>query len=642
VTSRKLARLTFALLLTALALAGALAYQAHDAARSHRATAEEMLRGYAAITAWEVASSARQDLLANHFLLFGPVNRAVAGQILDGRAPLPVPVDTLAAWLDAQGERCGCARGVRFYFRIDLAGAAGDSALTVSRGARASAAELRWIRDTVAAFTRATPGPVAGDLRPRPLVVRRHDGTPQAMPGLVTNFGQASLYGGREQGLDRPTVLAYLLPRTADGRPLAVYGFAADPAAYVAPVLDGVLAKQRLLPPALSRGLPTDALVALAVADGAGRPLYRSATTFPGARPVVEPLEPRYGGLRVAVSLNPAVAERVIPGGLPRSRLPLLVALFGLTAGLGVVALAHLRRQQELARVRADFVSGVSHELRTPLAQIRLLAELLHLGRSGSEDGRRRAARVIDQEARRLSYLVENILAFSRAERAAPGAARLTPGPLDLAGEAAEALELFAPLAAAAGSRVELRAGAGVLARADAAAVRQVLLNFLDNAVRYGPRGQTVVVGVSGAAEGFAREARARLWVEDEGPGVPAAARERVFEAYYRLPRDAAVTGGGSGIGLAVVRDLVRRHGGQVWVEPAARRPGGARFVAEFPAVAPAPARAGSAPAVSPPGAGAAPGVSPPGVSPPGVRPPGAPPVAAGVGPGAPGAGAPA
>jgi signal transduction histidine kinase len=263
-----------------------------------------------------------------------------------------------------------------------------------------------------------------------------------------------------------------------------------------------------------------------------------------------------------------------------------LVGLFALTAGLAAVALVQLRRQQELARVRTDFVSGVSHELRTPLAQIRLLAELLHLGKPESEAGRRRAARIIDQESRRLSYLVENILAFSRAERT-PGAGGAGPAaPVDLSAEASEVLDMFAPLAAAAGARLELHAAPPAPAAADSGAVRQVLLNFLDNATRYGPRGQRVAVGVERAGD------RVRVWVEDEGPGVPAAERARVFAPYYRMARDAAVTGGGSGIGLAVVRDQVARQGGRAWVEAgrlggtsATGTPGGgARFVAEFPA----------------------------------------------------------
>jgi signal transduction histidine kinase len=270
-------------------------------------------------------------------------------------------------------------------------------------------------------------------------------------------------------------------------------------------------------------------------------------------------------------------------GGVPPSRLPLLIGLFGTSVGLTLVTVLLLRRQQVLVRMRTDFVSSVSHELRTPLAQIRLLAELLHLGRPADESGRRRAARIIDQEARRLTYLVENILAFSRGER---GATRLAPAPLDVRAEVADVLEMFAPLATAAGSTVELRDGECLTAIVDGAALRQILLNFLDNAIRYGPTGQTVQVGVEPIRpeDGWSAVS---IWVEDEGPGVPTAERGRIWDPYYRLARDAVVTAGGSGIGLAVVRELTHRHGGRVWVEDARGRhqsgKAGARFVVAFP-----------------------------------------------------------
>jgi two-component system phosphate regulon sensor histidine kinase PhoR len=408
-----------------------------------------------------------------------------------------------------------------------------------------------------------------------------------------------------------------LVARAAGGRPLVAYGVGVDPEAYLAPVLAGVLAKPRLLPPALTSApagrpaapagagataaaLPAaPAPLALRVRDGAGRPLYASPAPFAWRYHAAEVLDDAYGGLRVDVALDPAVAEAAVPGGSPEAPLPVPLALFALTAGLIAVAVLQLRRQDELARMRADFVSGVSHELRTPLAQIRLLAELLHLGRPAHEEGRQRAARVIDQEARRLSYLVENVLAFSRGER---GATRLVTAPLDVAEAAAEVVELFAPLAAAAGVRVVLRAEPGAVASVDGGALRQVLLNFLDNAARYGPRGQTVEVGVARAAAPGGGVC-VRVWVQDEGPGVPPAERARVWAPYYRLERDAAATRGGSGIGLAVVRDLVARQGGAVRVEAATRANAaggrGARFVAEFPA--PPPGARPEAAAAAPP-----------------------------------------
>jgi signal transduction histidine kinase len=143
----------------------------------------------------------------------------------------------------------------------------------------------------------------------------------------------------------------------------------------------------------------------------------------------------------------------------------------------------------------------------------------------------------------------------------------------------------FAPLAPG----VELRsavapgpAGAPLAAHADPAALRQVLLNLLDNAVRYGPPGQTVTVGASADDAGGVA-----IWVDDEGPGIPPASRGRVWEPFVRLParagpaRAPAATPG-SGLGLAVVADLARLQGGRAWVRDAPG--GGARVGVTLPA----------------------------------------------------------
>ena len=109
----------------------------------------------------------------------------------------------------------------------------------------------------------------------------------------------------------------------------------------------------------------------------------------------------------------------------------------------------------------------------------------------------------------------------------------------------------------------------------DPAAYRQILLNLLDNAVKYGPSGQTITVRLARVGGSV------RLAIEDEGPGVPEGEHERIWGPFVRLTttRHGPM---GTGIGLAVVRDLAVRHGGRAWVENVAR--GGARFVVEMPA----------------------------------------------------------
>jgi signal transduction histidine kinase len=117
--------------------------------------------------------------------------------------------------------------------------------------------------------------------------------------------------------------------------------------------------------------------------------------------------------------------------------------------------------------------------------------------------------------------------------------------------------------------------GINAMMRVDRNALRQILLNLLDNAAKYGPAGQTITVGSQIVGD------RARIWVEDEGPGIPRDDRVRVWEPYIRLNRDAESSTGGSGIGLSVVRELVLLHGGRTRVESSPG--GGARVVVELP-----------------------------------------------------------
>ena len=252
------------------------------------------------------------------------------------------------------------------------------------------------------------------------------------------------------------------------------------------------------------------------------------------------------------------------------------IFLFGYGYLRSRLRIAALHREQEMTRVRADFLAGASHELRTPLANIRLFAELLRKGSLRKGDDAERAVRIIEKEASRLSILVDNILSYVRLRRptTAP-VAPIHPVPTDIARHVGQVAAEFTILAAERGMRVEAAVDGEPLALVDSQALRQVLLNYLDNAMKYGRSGQTVRVGAQAAGD------RVRVWVDDEGAGVPASEREKVWTVFHR--GEAAERSGipGSGIGLAVVRDLVTRHGGCVAVETAPG--GGARFIAEFP-----------------------------------------------------------
>jgi signal transduction histidine kinase len=151
------------------------------------------------------------------------------------------------------------------------------------------------------------------------------------------------------------------------------------------------------------------------------------------------------------------------------------------------------------------------------------------------------------------------VLRFSRGEA---GATAIRTERRDVVADVSDTIAAFQPLAAAADATVTLVADGRAFAWTDAGAVRQVVLNLLDNAIKYGPAGQTVTVRV--VAEG----ADAIISIEDEGAGIPASDRQRVFEPFARLDRPGLPRVSGSGIGLSIVRDLVTAHDGRVWVDP--------------------------------------------------------------------------
>src|SRR5205823_590509 len=269
-------------------------------------------------------------------------------------------------------------------------------------------------------------------------------------------------------------------------------------------------------PRPLTGGVVFDSLMSVVVTSADGAKLYHSPVQYAATFSARDTVEAMMGGMQVAVALRPELASKLVIGGLPRSRLPLLLG------------------------------------------------------------------------PRRLTHLVENLLHFSRSERQVT---RLSPARAPLAPLVQEALEGFAPLAGARGVRLRSELAEGVVAPVDAEAFRQMLLNLLDNAVKYGPPGQVVTVGLA------AGDRRARIWVDDQGPGIPAADRERVWDRFWRLERDRGSAVAGTGIGLAVVRELVALHGGRAWAEdgqngplPAGGR--GVRFVIELP-LEPSPGVAG-------------------------------------------------
>jgi signal transduction histidine kinase len=524
-----------AILLATLALTTLLVREAHKAFVSHRTTAERTLRDYAEYASWQFATYSKEVIYQQIAFAMSPifaVNRHGVEQ--------PFPPPTILMPTAEKELLCPdtTRRDDRVYFRYDLR----HNELS-THGGRVTPAMTKWLSTAVPKDARAN----------------------------YQRDWHYTLLHGKVDGAHRG--LVYGVAFTPWNEKAAVYGFTICSSALSVPVFRAVQKWYRVLPPTLTGDVPNDSLFSILITEAeGGDTVYQSAVQYASAFSGETRMKKYFGDLVFRVTLRPDAASALVIGGLPRSRWPFLVSLLVLTAGLVGVALLQIRRQEELARLRTDFVSGVSHELRTPLAQIRMFAETLRLGRVRNDQERQRSLEVIDQEARRLTHLVENVLQFSRQERSS---SRLTPERVEVAPLLRDAIETFAPLAEA--RQVHLHADLidGIYAVVDRGALRQMLLNLLDNAVKYGPAGQTVTVGLD------RQDARVRVRVDDEGPGIPAGERERIWDPFIRCKRDANSAVAGSGIGLAVVRELVTLQGGRAWSEAAPG--GGARFVLDLP-----------------------------------------------------------
>jgi signal transduction histidine kinase len=548
-------RITVGLILFTVGLTALLAYRAFDASRAQQKLTEHTLREYAGFAAFQLKLATGADIMVRNRQAMELVMRHV---ITRGPTP-PLGVERAATLIRAKNDQCGCLNAVRLYYQVTLA----DSGIETTASDLATPANVRRIRDTVIAHALAS-APRSPTPQPRP-------GEARLAAGISSqNFIFLKLDG-------RPYALAHTLTPDTLGTPIVAYGYVLPAERLAGSAARWVLRTQPLLPTTLTRGLSIDSILAVKVSSPAGDVVHASKASVDARYAAVDSLQAPPPRLRFEVSIHPAVAGRLIIGGLPRSRLPEVLATAFVAVSLLGLLLYQFRRQEELGRLRDDFVSGVSHELRTPLAQIRLLAELLRLGKVPTDEQKDRSLGIIDQEARRLSFLVDSILSFTHSK---PG--RLSPVSTDVAVEIDEIVSGFEPLAQAQSVRLTTRLERGIVADVDRGALRQVLLNLLDNAVRYGPPCQNVTITTSSAGDTW------RLEVADEGPGIPADERERIFAPYYRMKRDAGGAVGGTGIGLAVVRRLVKEHGGRVQVVDADGDGGfGARFVVALPIAAP-------------------------------------------------------
>jgi two-component system phosphate regulon sensor histidine kinase PhoR len=242
----------------------------------------------------------------------------------------------------------------------------------------------------------------------------------------------------------------------------------------------------------------------------------------------------------------------------------------------GAIAVFHdITRLKELEKVRQDFVANVSHELRTPLTTIKGYAETLLEG-ALKEEVAVQFVQVINRHADRLAKIVEDLLTLSKIETKEfhlkwerVSASEFIDGVIDFMKEAADKKKI---------SIFKKDVSPSLSIQADRGYLEQILINLLDNAIKYGREGGEITVS---AIEKDRNEVQ--FSVKDDGIGIPKEDLSRIFERFYRVDKGRSHELGGTGLGLSIVKHLVQTHSGRVWAES---QPGeGSTFYFTLPAL---------------------------------------------------------
>jgi signal transduction histidine kinase len=236
----------------------------------------------------------------------------------------------------------------------------------------------------------------------------------------------------------------------------------------------------------------------------------------------------------------------------------LAVLFVVLLTGLGMVVSLALK-EMELGRLKADFAANVSHELRTPLALIRAAGDSLSMRRNMDASQVDRYLGIISREGRRLTDLVNTVLSFSDIDKKTEA---LHFEPTDVCALVKDFLRDYQPQLDDAGFQLESRIpGTSFLASLDPEAIRLVLVNLLDNAIKFSPERKELRVLVE------PDNGRIGIRIEDRGIGISPEDREKIFDSFYRGEKNLVKKTRGTGIGLALAHRIVRAHRGEIRVD---------------------------------------------------------------------------
>jgi two-component system phosphate regulon sensor histidine kinase PhoR len=229
-----------------------------------------------------------------------------------------------------------------------------------------------------------------------------------------------------------------------------------------------------------------------------------------------------------------------------------------------IIVLHDVSERERLAQMRADFIAHASHELRTPLAALRGFIETLQGAAKNDVVARERFLGIMSSEAQRMSRILDDLLSLARLEMRA----HIVPtGHVDVNEVLSEVVESLEPIAAAVETTIQVDGpGDPCLVRGDRDEIVQVLVNILQNAIKYGRHGGAVTVRVSFADD---ERRQIRIAIADDGPGIAEAHLPRLTERFYRVDEKSSREKGGTGLGLAIVKHILARHRGKLTISSA-------------------------------------------------------------------------
>jgi signal transduction histidine kinase len=300
-------------------------------------------------------------------------------------------------------------------------------------------------------------------------------------------------------------------------------------------------------------------------------PIAVSSGWDEGAPEVERNFEGAFPGLTLAIKMHGTTLNEVA-NRFTRTNFMILGGLTFLLVGGLFLTYRNVSKEMALAKLKSDFVSNVSHELRTPLSLIRLYAETLEMGRMVSPDKYQEYYQIIRKESERLTALINNILDFSRIEA---GRKEYDFRETDVSELVRNTLDSYRYQIAEQGFAFEEKIEPVPPMRVDREALARSLVNLVNNALKYSQDRKFIGVSL------YRKNGSVKLEVVDHGIGIPSQEQDRIFEKFYRVGDPLVHNTKGSGLGLSLVRHIVKAHGGDVSVDST---PGeGSKFTITLP-----------------------------------------------------------